>query len=70
MLLALTILPGATDPVCGMKVDRAKALRLEHADGTQYFCSERCRDAFVGDPGRYRAHERPPAEPARAATPT
>jgi len=69
-LFALTMRRGATDPVCGMKVDRAKAIRLEQPHGTHYFCSERCRDAFAADPGRYRAHERAPAEPARAATPT
>jgi uncharacterized protein len=68
ILFALTIRRGATDPVCGMKVDRARALRLEHAGGTLYFCSARCRDAFVADPGRYRAHEHPPREPARAAS--
>jgi uncharacterized protein len=41
------------DPVCGMKVDRAKALGLEHAGTTYYFCSEHCRDQFAADPERY-----------------
>ena len=37
---------GVTDPVCGMKVDRAKAVR-ERGDGqTHYFCSEHCRQEF------------------------
>jgi uncharacterized membrane protein YraQ (UPF0718 family) len=46
----LTGVRGATDPVCGMKVDREKALRKELAEGTFYFCSEHCRDAFQVDP--------------------
>ena len=29
--------PGATDPVCGMDVDRESVLTLEH-DGTAYHC--------------------------------
>ena len=41
--------PGATDPVCGMDVDRETALTLDH-DGTAYhFCSQRCRDRFQQD---------------------
>ena len=45
--------PGATDPVCGMDVDRESALTLEH-DGTAYhFCSQRCRDRFQQDPSAY-----------------
>jgi len=46
MLFALTMRRGATDPVCGMKVDRAKALTLERDGNTIYFCSEHCRDAY------------------------
>jgi uncharacterized membrane protein YraQ (UPF0718 family)/YHS domain-containing protein len=42
----LTARRGATDPVCGMKVDRAKALRAERDGRTVYFCSEHCRHAF------------------------
>jgi uncharacterized membrane protein YraQ (UPF0718 family) len=37
---------GVTDPVCGMKVDREKALRLERDGHTHYFCSEHCRHQF------------------------
>jgi hypothetical protein len=45
-LFWLTARRGATDPVCGMKVDRAKALSTE-VDGERfYFCSEHCLDAF------------------------
>jgi uncharacterized protein len=42
-LFALTWRRGATDPVCGMKVDRSKALTASHDGHTYYFCSEHCR---------------------------
>ena len=45
-LFGLTMRRGETDPVCGMHVDAAKAVRLEH-DGRSYaFCSEHCRTRF------------------------
>jgi uncharacterized membrane protein YraQ (UPF0718 family)/YHS domain-containing protein len=46
-LIGLTMRRGATDPVCGMRVDRAKAVRLERDGHTYYFCSEHCRAAFA-----------------------
>src|SRR5437764_13056520 len=45
-LFWLTQRRGATDPICGMKVDRVKALRSDYVTGAQYFCSARCLDAF------------------------
>jgi uncharacterized membrane protein YraQ (UPF0718 family) len=45
-LFWLTARRGATDPVCGMKVDRAKALTQEFAGETHYFCSSDCLHAF------------------------
>jgi len=48
-LFGLTMRRGATDPVCGMKVDRAKALRLEHEGRTYYFCSEHCMTRFQAE---------------------
>ena len=45
-LFALTMRRGATDPVCGMKVDREKAIVLEHDGRRHYFCSQHCADAF------------------------
>ena len=51
-LWGLTMRRGATDPVCGMKVDRAKALRLEHEGRTYYFCSEHCMSRFQAERGR------------------
>jgi uncharacterized protein len=46
MLMYLTVRRGATDPVCGMRVDREKALSTRHGGHTFYFCSEHCRSAF------------------------
>jgi len=45
-LFYLTARRGVTDPVCGMRVDRGKALRSSHAGHTYYFCSEHCRGKF------------------------
>jgi len=44
----------ATDPVCGMKVDRAEAAaKVEHKGKTYFFCSQHCAHAFKADPERY-----------------
>ena len=51
-LFWLTARRGATDPVCGMKVDRDKAVRKEFAGETYYFCSNHCLHAFEADPDR------------------
>ena len=45
-LFALTMRRGATDPVCGMTVDRAKARTSVRAGVTYYFCGEGCRQSF------------------------
>ena len=45
-LIYLTVRRGATDPVCGMQVDRAKAVRLDRDGHTFFFCSEHCRSQF------------------------
>jgi uncharacterized membrane protein YraQ (UPF0718 family)/YHS domain-containing protein len=63
-LFALTARRGATDPVCGMKVDRAKAIRLQHFDHAYYFCSEHCRAKFEADPDAYLHHAPAGHEPA------
>jgi uncharacterized protein len=42
----LTSRRGATDPVCGMKVDRARAITRDTGEGVVYFCSQHCHDAF------------------------
>jgi hypothetical protein len=50
-LFWLTARRGATDPVCGMKVDRTTALSKEFRGTTHYFCSAHCMEAFESDPG-------------------
>jgi len=52
-LFGLTMRRGATDPVCGMKVDRAKAVRVDFADQTFYFCTQHCAHAFETNPQHY-----------------
>jgi uncharacterized protein len=64
-LFYLTVRRGATDPVCGMKVDRSKALRAVHAGRTYFFCSEDCRSQFEANPEGYIQSE-PAARPAHA----
>jgi len=46
-LFALTVRRGATDPVCGMKVDRQSAATLAHDGRTHFFCSQHCADTFA-----------------------
>jgi len=65
-LFWLTARRGATDPVCGMKVERDKAVTLEYGGETYHFCSAHCLHAFQADPERYRRGS-VPAEHGRAA---
>lgn len=53
ILVSMTIRRGATDPVCGMKVDKSKGVTLETDSGTVYFCSEHCRHQFEAEPQKY-----------------
>jgi uncharacterized protein len=46
-LFALTMRRGATDPVCGMKVDRAKAIQVRHEGRTVYLCSRHCAEKLT-----------------------
>ncbi len=39
-----------SDPVCGMTVDAATSLTTDHKGITYHFCSQHCRDRFLGDP--------------------
>jgi uncharacterized protein len=52
-LFWLTTRRGATDPVCGMKVDRTTALIKELRGRPHYFCSIHCLHAFEADPNKY-----------------
>jgi uncharacterized membrane protein YraQ (UPF0718 family) len=65
-LFALTVRRGATDPVCGMVVDRATAVKHRHGVHQHCFCCEGCRDMFIADPERY---ERDPATPFELPSP-
>jgi YHS domain-containing protein len=49
-LFWLTARRGATDPVCGMKVDRHKAVTSEFAGKVFCFCSNDCLHTFETDP--------------------
>jgi hypothetical protein len=49
-LFWLTARRGVTDPVCGMKVDKAKAIRKDFGTETFYFCGEHCLHAFQASP--------------------
>jgi len=54
------------DPVCGMTVDPAATPHHAEHDGQMFhFCSGRCREKFVADPGRY-LHPAPDTGPASA----
>jgi len=51
------------DPVCGMKVDTAKAKSAVQDGHVYYFCSQDCREKFEADPATYLA-------PAASDSPT
>jgi len=46
-LFALTMRRGATDPECGMKVDRQTAERRELDGRVYFFCSEHCANRYA-----------------------
>jgi uncharacterized membrane protein YraQ (UPF0718 family)/YHS domain-containing protein len=55
VLLGLTRRRGATDPVCGMRVDRTQAIARVRDGRTHWFCSEGCAGTFDADgPGAVR----------------
>ncbi len=44
----------ATDPVCGMKVDKQNPRGIyEHEGVTYFFCSPGCERSFEKDPEKY-----------------
>jgi YHS domain-containing protein len=49
VLVGLTLRRGVTDPVCGMRVDRDKAVTAVVGGREHHFCSEGCRDTFLAD---------------------
>jgi uncharacterized protein len=56
VLFGMTVRRGVTDPVCGMKVDRSKALTTELAGRTYHFCSDHCRATFHGQSAVHGGH--------------
>ena len=63
-LFALTLRRGDRDPVCGMTVDRAKALSADHGGKRYFFCGPGCRAKFEVDPERYAVTGEAGREPA------
>ncbi len=64
----ITARRGATDPVCGMKVDRDRALTREVAGRRLYFCSEHCLHVYerAGDDAVSQRGPSPAALPSAA----
>jgi uncharacterized membrane protein YraQ (UPF0718 family)/YHS domain-containing protein len=54
-LFWLTLRRGATDPACGMRVDRARAVTAQVGGQTYSFCSEHCMHAFAATRGEHAA---------------
>lgn len=48
-----------TDPICGMRVDDASALRAERDGQVFYFCGEHCRRNFLSAPATTKHGEEP-----------
>ena len=69
----------ATDPVCGMTVNEATALRADRDGQPFFFCSEHCRRTFLNGGAasvpaapahaHHRAEPTPPASPAPVSLP-
>lgn len=58
----------ATDPVCGMSVDKSKAAHTaKHTSHDYFFCSAGCKEKFEADPERYLDDRREP-EPMPTGT--
>ena len=47
------------DPICGMTVNEASALRAERAGQTFYFCSDHCRQKFLSTSAAAKHEEKP-----------
>jgi uncharacterized membrane protein YraQ (UPF0718 family) len=66
LLFWLTVRRGSADPVCGMTVDRSKAVTKEFEGETFYLCSDHCLHAFEAEPERYIDGRGKPVEAAVA----
>jgi putative ABC transport system ATP-binding protein len=47
----------ATDPVCGMVVERETAINMEWEGRLFYFCAKGCRDEFASQPEQFTGEE-------------
>jgi len=66
-LFWLTASRGVTDPVCGMKVDRSKAVTKDFDGETFSFCSAHCLHVFEADPHDHtQGSDRPMPDRAHA----
>jgi YHS domain-containing protein len=52
-LFWMTVRHGATDPVCGMRIERRKALTKSSGGKAFHFCSQHCLREFEADPELY-----------------
>jgi YHS domain-containing protein len=43
----------ATDPVCGMAIEREKAVMADWNGQTYHFCSRGCRSEFLEEPQQF-----------------
>lgn len=48
----------AIDPICGMTVDEASALRADRDGQTFYFCGDDCRQKFLSTPASANHEEK------------
>ena len=46
----------AKDPICGMFVDKSKAIKHTHEGADYYFCADNCLAKFKADPKKYAVH--------------
>ena len=58
----------AIDPICGMTVNEASALRAERDGQAFYFCGEHCRRKFLSTPATAK-HEKKPQGKAMHTSP-
>ena len=68
VLFWLTVQRGATDPVCGMKVDRAKAIRMDLGGKTFYFCGQNCAHTYELEHGTHADPEAPSTQGVGASS--
>ena len=46
----------AKDPICGMFIDKTKAIKHTHEGADYYFCADNCLAKFKADPKKYAVH--------------